>query len=77
VPLYAAPAVVEDWQSHDVFASLERAVSAAVSLQNDACQLLDQVGRVGSKISAPWTDPNSFTAGHGATLPLPLFLSAE
>jgi hypothetical protein len=23
----------------------------------NACRLLDQVGRVGSKISAPWTDP--------------------
>jgi hypothetical protein len=32
VPLDAAPVVVEDRQSHDVVASLERVVSVAVSL---------------------------------------------
>jgi hypothetical protein len=35
VPLDVAPTIVEDRQSHAVVASLERAVSAAVSLQNE------------------------------------------
>jgi hypothetical protein len=47
VPLDAAPAVIEDRQSRAVVACLERAISTAVRLQTNTCQLLDHVGRIG------------------------------
>jgi hypothetical protein len=44
VPLDAAPIVVEDRQSRAIVASLERAISAAVSLQNE-CMLASRSRR--------------------------------